>query len=449
MKTTEEQITAFEAKRAANMSAMDKLMSDAAEEGSTLTADSSEEYDTLQGEVKAIDVHIARLRAHQAIQTAQATAIPQEAGVSAEKASAARGGAQISVKSVVPKGWGFARYVGALAACRGNKMEAYEFAKARWHDVNPQVELALKAAVAAGTTAHATWASPLVEFTTLADEFIDILRPATVIGRIQNPSLRRVPFNIRFASKTTGSTVNWVGEGAAKPVSALAFGEATLTWAKASGIVIITEELARFSRPGAEDLITTDLRDAIQLFLDQQFLDPTVAAVANVNPASITNGVTPIGLNAAASVATWTTAITAAFTAMSAAGITPTHWITTPTLALSLGTLRTSQDIFAFPGVTGTGGVLMGLPVIVSSASPAGQLILISAPEIFLADDGGVDIDISREASVMMDSAPVAGTTAYTSLWQHNLVGIRAERFINWAKRRAQAVQRIDSTDIT
>jgi hypothetical protein len=33
------------------------------------------------------------------------------------------------------------------------------------------------------------------------------------------------------------------------------------------------------------------------------------------------------------------------------------------------------------------------------------------------------------------------------ALWQHNMVGIRAERFINWKKRRAGAVQYIDSAN--
>jgi HK97 family phage major capsid protein len=276
-----------------------------------------------------------------------------------------------------------------------------------------------------------------------------LLRPATIIGRIVNPGLRRVPFNIRVAGKTQGSTVGWVGEALAKPVSELKFNEVTLGFAKAAGIVVISEELARFSRPGAEDLITSDLRDTMQQFLDTQFVDPAVTASAGVRPASITNGVTPIGLNAAASVATWTTAITAAFTAMAAAGLSPTHWITTPAVALSLGTLRTTQDIFAFPGLGVSGGTLMGLPVVTSTSAPAGHLILICAPEIFLADEGGVSVDVSREASIMLDSAPVPGTTAYTSLWQHNLIGIKAERFINWAKRRTAAVQMIDSTDVT
>lgn len=462
--TTDEQISAFEAKRAAHVAAMQALMDKAADEGSTLDSAQSEDYETKSAEVKAIDTHLERLREHQQLQIAKATEVTKEAGENVEKASAVRGGERITVKPNIPKAWAFARYVGSIARCKGNKLEAAEFAKARWGDSSPQVEralrtavqfgggeaieMALKAAVLAGTSQHATWAGPLVEFTNMASEFIDLLRPSTIIGRIQNPSLRRVPFNIRMASKTTGATVNWVGEGLPKPVSALAFGEVTLGWAKAAGIVVITEELARFSEPNAEDLIISDMRDTMTQFLDTQFVLPTVAAVANVNPASITNGVTPIGLNAAASVATWTTAITAALNAMATAGLTPTHWITTPAVSLSLGMLRTAQDIFAFPGLSVNGGTLMGLPVITSTAAPAGQLILICAPEIFLAE-GGVEVDVSREASVMMDSAAVEGTTPYRSLWQNNLVGIKTEQFINWQKRRTAAVQMIDSTDVT
>jgi hypothetical protein len=57
---------------------------------------------------------------------------------------------------------------------------------------------------------------------------------------------------------------------------------------------------------------------------------------------------------------------------------------------------------------------------------------------------------VSREASVQMDSAPTnppAAATVLVSLWQMNMVGIRAERFINWKKRRTGAVQYIDGAN--
>jgi hypothetical protein len=69
---------------------------------------------------------------------------------------------------------------------------------------------------------------------------------------------------------------------------------------------------------------------------------------------------------------------------------------------------------------------------------------LVQPDAILYADDGGVTIDVSQEASVQMDSAPdnpALATTVMTSFWQNNLVGLRAERFINWKKARAGCVQ--------
>ena len=63
--------------------------------------------------------------------------------------------------------------------------------------------------------------------------------------------------------------------------------------------------------------------------------------------------------------------------------------------------------------------------------------------DVYIGDEGGFEVDISREASLDMDSAPANPSTAATvmvSLWQRNLVGFRAERTINWARRRASAV---------
>jgi hypothetical protein len=71
------------------------------------------------------------------------------------------------------------------------------------------------------------------------------------------------------------------------------------------------------------------------------------------------------------------------------------------------------------------------------------RVILVHAPSILYADEGGVRIDVSREASVQMDSAPdspATATTVLVSLWQNNLVGLRAERMITWKRARTGSV---------
>jgi hypothetical protein len=61
MATYAEQIAAFTADRGVKADRQKAIMDGAAEKGETLDADQQEEFDTLQGEVEAIDKHLARL----------------------------------------------------------------------------------------------------------------------------------------------------------------------------------------------------------------------------------------------------------------------------------------------------------------------------------------------------------------------------------------------------
>ena len=453
-KTFAEQISAFEATRAAKSARMAELMDASAESGETLDADCAQEYDDLKGEVKSIDEHLNRLRDMEKLAVKSAAdvtnATTTKASESVRTVAAVKG-------NNLPKGTAFTRYAMALMAGKGNLMQSAEIAK-RWDDT-PHVETVLKAAVAAGTTTDTSWAKPLVEYSNMASEFAELLRPATILGRIDG--LRRVPFNIKVPRQTGGASASWVGEGAPKPVSSLAFDSITLGHTKVAGIVVMTEELVRFSNPAAEDIVRRDLVETIGGLIDKDFVDPAKAAVSGVSPASITNGVTPV-------VATGTTAdhlradvktLMSNFIAanMSLSGAV---WIMTETQALAIAMLLNPLGQPEFPGLSingGTAGTFFGIPVILSENIPAQQavtgppaipagsrIILAKASEIMLADDGQVMLDASNQASLQMDSTPTnppTPTTVMVSLWQMNMVGIRAERFINWTKRRAGAVQ--------
>lgn len=461
-KTVAEQISAFEATRQAKSARMNELMTKAAEEGVTLDAEQTEEYDGLDAEVKSIDAHLGRLRTLEKSNASNASPVD---GSGSAAGSESRGGAvRVEVKgSNLPKGTAFTRYAIALARSQGNLMQAAEIAKG-WKDSTPEVETVLRAAVAAGTTTGTTWAAPLVEYENMASEFAELLRPQTIVGRI--PGLRRVPFNIKVPRQTSGSSASWVGEGAPKPVSALAFDQITLGHTKLAGIVVLTDELVRFSNPSAEAIVRQDLIDTISYTMDRDFVDPANAGTTDVKPASITNGVTPItasGTDADALRAD-AKALFAAFLAANLS-LSGAVWIMTETQALGIAMLTNALGQPEFPGmvVNGvSGGTLFGLPVVLSENIPANagsgspitgdgaRIILAKANEIMLADDGQVMLDASREASLQMDSAPTNPPTASTvmvSLWQMNMVGIRAERFINWKKRRTGAVQYIDAAN--
>lgn len=460
-KTIAEQIAALETKRAAHAARMEEIMTKSAEEGRSTEADEQEEFDTLEGEVDQIDADLKRFRALEKAKANTAQRVIASEVKSEADGAGLRSGSPIQVKANVEKGTAFTRYAMALMQSKGNLMQAAELAK-RWDDQTPEVSTVLKAAVSAGTTTDATWAKPLVEYQNMASEFAELLRPQTIIGRI--PGLRNVPFNIKVPRQTAGSTAQWVGEGKPKPVSALAFDSITLGITKLAGIVVLTDELIRLSNPSAEAIVRQDLIDTIVQTMDRDFVDPSNAGTSNVKPASITNGVTPVvasGTDADAVRADVQALMAKFLTAnMSLAG---SVWIMNETTALSLALMLNplGQQEFSGLAVNGTsGGTFFGMPVILSENIPAnagsgeplegagGRIILAKASEIMVADDGQTLLDASNQASLEMDSSPTSPVTASTvmvSLWQHNMVGIRAERFINWTKRRAGAVQYIDS----
>jgi hypothetical protein len=76
--------------------------------------------------------------------------------------------------------------------------------------------------------------------------------------------------------------------------------------------------------------------------------------------------------------------------------------------------------------------------VIVSPNSPP-QITFVDTGAILLADEGVFDVNVSRQASVRLDTAPT-DATALQSLWQQNLIGIRPVRWINWLRAVPGAV---------
>jgi HK97 family phage major capsid protein/HK97 family phage prohead protease len=460
-KTIAEQISAFEATRAAKAARMDELMQKAADGGVTLDDAESDEYDTTEGEVKKIDEHLTRLASLKKQNEAKAKPADEIAKAGDRAANGGTGVIHVN-KPDLPKGTAFTRLAMALTYAKGNRWEALNYAK-QWKDQTPEVALVLehdipmmmKAAQGAGTTTDANFASPLIVYQVMASEFAELLRPATIIGRI--PGLRRVPFNIQMPATTQGSTMGWVGENAPKPVSAMAFTTITLRWAKAAGIIVLTDELVRFSNPAAEAVVRNDMIAAMTQFLDRQFVDPAIAAVPNVSPASITNGVTPITASGV-DPNSFKADMKGLFNTFLAANLSAADsvFIMTQQQALAISLMTNPLGQYIYPSVNASGGTLLGYPVVASENVPATggspsdgfPLILCKPSEIMLADDGQTVIDASNQASIQMDSAPdspPSSSTTLISLWQMNMTGLRAERWINWQKRRTSAVAYIQN----
>jgi HK97 family phage major capsid protein len=366
----------------------------------------------------------------------------------------------VEVRTFKPfPGQNLTRYIATLARAKGNLLQAVELAK-RFDNESPELSAFLKiaagigsssdmrfverAAVAPGTATNATWAGPLVFYQNMVSEFVDFLRPQTILGKLTG--YRPVPFAISIPRQTSGFSAGWVGEGLSKPVGKIDFDRITLPWAKIALISVITDELARLSNPSAEMLVRNDLAAAVAQFMDQQFIDPTVAAVANVKPGAITNGSHQVAASGN-SVAHVTTDLSAAMLYLTDQNspMTAPVWIMHTHAYQFLITQRSSVDTFVWKEEM-LGGKLMGIPFIVSNNVPiaAGlsSITLVDANDILIADDGQMLFDASSEASLQMDSAPTdppVAATVFVSLWQQNMLGIKIERYIYWMMRRAVA----------
>jgi len=450
-RTIGEQIAAFEATRQAKSARLSEIQDGASEENRTKDEGEREEFETLQRELESIDRELVDLRKMEKMNIAAAKAVVDVKDP--DSASQARGGSvAATVKAPkLPPGIPFTRFAMSLMIAKGNLMLAERIAMSndRWRNETPEVETVLRAAVAAGTTTDPTWAGPLVVYQNLQSEFIEYLRPLTIIGRI--PGLRRVPFKVKIPRQTGAASVSWVGEGKVKPITSMAFDSITLDIAKIAGIIVLTDELVRLSNPAAEMLVRDELAAAIIQYMDSQFVDPTKAA-NDVSPASITYGVTPVPASGTTAAALRADVRNLMATFLdSNLQMSSAVWIMTQQTALGIHLMLNALGQPEYPGITMQGGTFIGMPVVTSEGVPQSggspadgfPIILVNASDVLLADDGQVVIDASSEASLQMDTSPDSPPTSSTtmiSMWQQNMMAIKAERYINWAKRRPECV---------
>ncbi len=475
-KTVGEQIADLENTRAAKAARAEEVLTKSIDAGRTTDAAEADEVDALNDEIKSIDGDLERLKRLAEFQKGKAVPV---SGASTEVSSASRGGfTQIKTVEKLEPGIAFARYAMCLFKAKGDHGKAARFAEQHYpHTENvvktlkAQAEgadlrqiMITKATVPAGTTTDSTWAAPLVYANTFTGDFIEYLRPRTLIGQAQ---FQPIPFNVRIPSQTSGGTAGWVGQGKSKPVTKFDYNALTTSYTKVAAITVMTQELMRLSDPSAEVLVRNSLADSVIARVDTDLFDPDVAAVSGVNPAGLLNGVSPIAVPGPvdyADPASVRCAIAALWAPWDSTfiGRRPAYY-TTPAVARQLSLSREALGTVAFPGVSMMGGTLDGIPLRVSQylanngGSGGAPFILVDESEVYLADDSNVTIDMSNEATIEMSDVPVGSTSAtvtsngspFVSMFQTNSTAIRAERWIWWGLRRTGAVQWIDGFPTT
>lgn len=422
--------------------AMQAALSKSAEASTTPDETTEAEIQAIEKDIAALNVNIERTKKQiAAAEEAAATATPVAGQTEAQAKATAEGKKEvprIQVESNLPKGIGFAQYAraklaAALEAKKGHYIAPVDMAKQLGFGDEVQ-DLVTKATL--GTTTDAGFAASLVTENRLVGEFVDMLRAATVFDQLTG--FRNVPFNSKISSQLTGGQAQWVGEGAPKPLTNPTYGEVEIKEHKLAAITVYTQELMRRSDPAVDILVRDDLIEASKTLIDNTFLD--AGAATAVRPAGVLNGVTATA-NTGTTAANYEADLLALVNSFVTANLSldGAYFIMSETRAAQISLLRDALGRSYFEGMALRGTrTLMGIPVI-TSQTVGDKIILVKTSEILLAQDGGVDVSYSDQATLVD-----GGTTHH--LWQENKFAVRVEKFITWAKRRPIAAAFLDYT---
>lgn len=420
------------------------IVTKALDAGQTPNEEEEKQIEGIDAEIATLEKNIARVKEMIAQGEKAATTATPVAGQNPQEAQNAANGnpnptEKIVVKSNLPKGMPFAQFARAkMLACheqkQGNLMSVVDAAKALGYDESV-IQYVEKATL--GTTTDPGFAAPLVQTDTYKGDFLELLRNATIFDKLQG--YRSVPFNVKINGQLSGGTAEWVGEGAKKPLTNPTFNNIEIKEHKLAAITVYTQELLRRADPAIDQLVLNDLIEAAKALIDTTFLGSQ--AQSDTTPAGILNGVTaitPSGTTAAQIEADLLKLIQTFI----AANLTTdnAYFLMSETRAMQYALLRDALGNTYFNGMSfaGAARTLLGIPV-VTSQSVGDKVILVKMSELLVAQDGGVDVAYSDQATL------VDGSTTH-NLWQENKFAIRVEKFITWAKRRAIAAAYIDYT---
>jgi hypothetical protein len=308
----------------------------------------------------------------------------------------------------------FAHVAKWIALCKGSKSEAYMLAKQ--NRALPPIQAVLKAAADPGSTTG--WGSALAEFTGLADAFLTSLRAASIY-QAALPFMPRVPFRTTVRVVTTGATGATVNEAMTKPVSKLSLSASDMNEQKSVAIVAITESLLRQSNIR---LFQTELERAVAAAVDAAFIT------------KISTGISATASNGGTSTAVLQD-ISTAVRSLTLGASSKVFIAVSPDIAAAWAWKVTAQGELLLPGLTVNGGELQGCTVFPTDGI-SGQIVAFDATQIATADSG-IELDTAKYATLQLDTvgdSPPSASTNYVSLWQMNMVGLKAIR--HWAAER-------------
>ena len=314
------------------------------------------------------------------------------------------------------------RYLKVVAASRGDLNAAIILAgKQSWTDREAIVGVLRQQVDAMGTSDLS--GSPV------GISFLAALRPRSILSRLTS---QRLPLRTRVLAFGSASTGFPIDEGSAAPVTSSDLAGTMIIPQKTAAVTVLTLELLRNSNFVGERLIAEDLAGALGAAEDQILMDP-------MRPGSLLADAPSIP-STGSTVAAIDTDLLSAMDRIIALGSTMSDaaWVMSSRTASRMALMR-SGGLLAYPGLTSLGGLLAGLPVILSPAV-SGLIALVDQARILTSAEELTSITFSQNATIEMVDSPVNSSTAavatvQTSVFQTSCVAVRAIVERGWTTR--------------
>jgi len=239
-----------------------------------------------------------------------------------------------------------------------------------------------------------------------SQDLIELLRPMSAVRKLNPVIIPMDSATLQIPKLIAGSTATYIGSndniGTTKPK----FGMLKLTFKKLAAIVPVSNDLVRFSSPGADDLVRDDLVASLAIREDQAFLrdegdentpkgmkywapeSNLIPANATVNLANVTKDLGKLIL---------------ALMQSNCRMIRP-GWIFSPRTMVYLMTIRDGNGNYAFRDEMAN-GTLWGYPYAVTNNIPV-DLGSGSDSEIYFADFA--DVVIGEALRIQLDASNTA-----------------------------------------
>jgi len=265
--------------------------------------------------------------------------------------------------------------------------------------------------------------------------FVDASKHYGAFDRILGDAFK-VSLYAQRVSIFTSVSASAVSEGAAKPLKRMTLSANDMTPAKATALVVMTNELIEQLTDAGVQALGRELRTAVAVGSDTALLSALTGETAEAMGAdSFTGALEDIE----------------ELLRLLRLGVgSKPYLIVTPEYSKALAIQAVANGVTTLGW---NGGEIAGVEVLVSDAQTADKISMVDATGLAVAD-GGIELRSSEQATIQMDTAPTQETTTPTqsqqvSMFQTNSRALLGERSFAVKAIRPNAYAHLTGTALT